>query len=319
MLNVFLPKIGRYFICALVALLVHIAGAQAAARTCTDDEAAAGNKALSLSSAQKEKATNMALPWGLPDSGFDGDELLVQRDYVTSYNAALRVPTWTAHHIVSKKLGKIDRINCFRADPRLLKKHEESSPADYREPIFDQGHMTPNGDMSSSTNAVVNSFLMSNMTPQYCHFNRGVWEMFEEIVRYWAEIHKDLYVITGAVFDQDEDGSRDDDGVAARMKSTNGNKRVAIPTHLYKILAYRANDTSVVTLAVMLPNSNKKITKPQTVKYLIDHLVTLADIKKVTGNQFFSGFGGTIHQEDKLTFWDTKDAKFSPLDSQCSP
>jgi len=91
--------------------------------------------------------------------------------------------------------------------------------------------------MTGSTNAVLNSFLMSNMTPQYCQFNEGVWEMTENIVRLWAKERGTLYVITGSIFDRNGDRQRDADASAARMRSKNNKTRVAVPTAFYKIIA----------------------------------------------------------------------------------
>jgi len=46
---------------------------------------------------------------------------------------------------------------------------------------------------------MLNTYMMSNMAPQHCAFNRGTWLILEELVRHWAEEKKTIYVITGAV------------------------------------------------------------------------------------------------------------------------
>src|SRR5262249_23968662 len=158
------------------------------------------------------------------------------------YDANLRDPLWVAYRLDANRIGVAPRIDCFRTDPRLVP-DQAATPADYDEPIFDQGHLASNADITGSLKAVLNSFLMSNMTPQYCQFNEGVWEITENLVRLWAKERGPLYVITGSVFDRNGDGRRDADGAALRMRSKNGSARIAIPSAFYKILARQKSAT----------------------------------------------------------------------------
>jgi DNA/RNA endonuclease G (NUC1) len=100
---------------ALLFAFAFIFVATAQARNCTADEKAAADKQLWLNNTDK----------------------------LIAYSGELRVPIWTAHRLQGKVLGKVERVNCFRQDPRL-KATAASSPSDYKEPIFDQGHLTPN-------------------------------------------------------------------------------------------------------------------------------------------------------------------------------
>lgn len=278
-----------------VAFLVFIAIAGfpdytwAASRNCTAAEKATANKALTLSTADRQKAIDSHLPWGVPESTINADKemLLVQMDYVIEYDQALLIPIWTAHRLDAKKLKTMDRVNCFRSDPRIKPVTSGPAPSDYVEPIFDQGHLTPNGDMAITINAVVNSFVMTNMTPQFCQFNRGVWEIFETLVRTWAGSRGTIYVTTGSVFDRDGDGKRDSDADLRRIQSDNGKSRVAIPSHFYKILIHQQNDGTVESLAVLVPNDQTQLDKAEAVSYLESHIVSIADIEAVTGLKFF--------------------------------
>jgi DNA/RNA endonuclease G (NUC1) len=70
------------------------------------------------------------------------------------------------------------RVECFRQDERLPLA-ARSRPKDYDEPSFDQGHVAPGEDMSRNIRHNVNSFIISNMAPQYGKFNRVIWRRFE--------------------------------------------------------------------------------------------------------------------------------------------
>jgi endonuclease G len=175
-----------------------------------------------------------------------------------------------------------------------------SRPSDYDERIFDQGHLAPNADMALSDTAVINSFVMSNMAPQYCQFNRGVWQILESIVRLWAKDEETLFVISGSVFDGDGDNARDDDDDARRMKSNNGQSRVAVPTHFYKVLAFENSDGVLETLSILLPHDQTDLDGDEAFDYLADHVVTLADIEAVSGVSFFPGWTGGKAEADGM-------------------
>ncbi len=279
----------------LLGLIFSIAGlsgysTDAQSRNCTAEEKAAADKQLRLNKRNQQLSIEQHLPWGVPTATIpvDNEDLLVHRDYVINYDRDLLVPTWTAHLLNAKGLGKIARVNCFRGDPRIKPPHA-SLPSDYAEPIFDQGHLSPNGDMSRALNPVINSFVMSNMAPQYCQFNRGVWQILESLVRLWVN-DKDrgtLYIITGSVFDRDNDGKRDSDAGAKRMKSNNGKSRVAVPSHFYKILVHQKGDGTVETISFLLPHDQTDLDGDAAFQYLEKHIRPIEEIQAVAGLRFF--------------------------------
>ena len=66
--------------------------------------------------------------------------------------------------------------------------------------------------MNRSEAAMINTFMFTNMAPQIgIGFNRSFWAHFEKRVREWAQDRREIYVITGSIFDRDTDGVRDAD------------------------------------------------------------------------------------------------------------
>jgi DNA/RNA endonuclease G (NUC1) len=296
-------KGGRWGWIAL-AILLSCSSAFAADRHCTKEEKEAADKVLWLSPADKKLAAQRHLPWGVPrpTQPVAHEALLAHRDYVINYDADLLVPIWTAHRLDFKRLGKSGRINCFRRDVRI-NAPGASLPADYEEPTFDQGHMTPNGDMSHSEKAVINSFIMSNMTPQFCQFNRGVWQILESIVRLWAHDAGTVYVMTGSVFDRNEDGRRDADNQATRMKSNSGKIRVAVPSHFYKIVIRKGAGGRLESIAILLPHDQTDLDGAPALAYLADNIRPIAEVEKVAGVKLLPGMRVQLHEATKGNPW----------------
>jgi DNA/RNA endonuclease G (NUC1) len=290
---------------ALAALLIVVSAAAgwspAAAANCTPAERATADAALRLSAADQRAAITTHLPWGVPraTAPITHESTLVQRDYVLGYDADLRVPLWAAERVDAARLGKVAREDCFRADPRLSAT-EASTPADFNEPIYDQGHIAPFADQSTSAIAGHNSFIMTNMAPQTCQFNRGIWQILEGITRLWATEHGTIYVLSGSVFDRDGNGVRDPDASAQHMLSRNGGQRVAIPSAFYKIIAYRRPNGSLATLAILLPHDTANPNGPAALAYLQSHVTTIAAIEAVTGLDLFPG---ATNLGESATFW----------------
>lgn len=307
----------RLLICVFI-FIAH-SSVSAVARDCSKAERQSGDRALRLSEGRSQSALNAHLPWGMPiaASNSEAQIVLVQNDYVISYDANLRVPSWTAHTIGAKKLGKNGRINCFRSDPRLADSEDSATPADYEEPIYDQGHMTPNGDMTTSVNAVINSFVMTNMAPQHCRFNCGIWQMFETLVRIWGVQHKRFYIFKGAIFAFEGISLPEEIDDLPHMRSRNGSERVAIPSHFYKVLAYQDANNSLQTLSILLEHSNRRIAAKGAIKYLKSHTVTLEEVEAMSGLKLFPAWSGPIREAGPDKFWNTTKVNLKTLDSMC--
>lgn len=260
----------------------------AAFANCSAAERTVADRALRLNATDRAASIAAHLPWGAPaaTAPTSSESVLVQRDYVIGYDADLRVPLWTAERVVASRLGAVARADCFRADPRLSAT-AASTPTDYREPIYDQGHMAPFANQSSSAIAGHNSFIMSNMAPQTCQFNRGIWQILEGITRLWATEHGIVYVLSGSVFDRDGNGVRDSDASAQHMRSNSGAERVAIPSAFYKIITIRRADGSLSTLSIVMPHDTANPDGPAALAYLQAHVTSVAAIEGVTGLDLF--------------------------------
>jgi endonuclease G, mitochondrial len=272
----------------LALMLAATLAGPALARDCSASEKATANAQLWLSPTDKQLAMDTHLRWGAPPISptATNEWYLAQRDYVILYDGDLRLPLMTAERVRSSKLRSIERTDCFRRDVRI-DAPMDSKPSDFDEPIFDQGHLAAFANQTVSKIAGNNSFVMSNMAPQTCQFNRGIWQILEGIVRLWAADRKTLYVMSGSIMDRDADGLRDADEAAARMVSNNKKRRVAVPTAFFKVVAAENDDGSVDTLAFIMPHNQQNPNGDEAVAYLQAHVTTLADVTQRTGLSLF--------------------------------
>lgn len=222
------------------------------------------------------------IPFGLPSTG----ELLFHRGYVAGHNNWLKIPNWVAYHLPREKVqGDAARSDKFVPDPEL-KPYQRSEPADYRESGFDRGHLAPAADMKSDNAEMADSFLMSNITPQVGKgFNRGIWKKLEDRVRRWAQERGEVWVVTGPVFVADAEESM------MRFQLI-GKRRVAVPTHFFKIVYSRGPEDELRVIAFLLPNA------PAAADNLPRFTTAVDAVEEQTGLDFFNALDDEL--EDSL-------------------
>ena len=290
-----LRALGAGVLLALAAGVFSAAAQAGCSCGFTPAQRATADKELWLNKRDQNASIAQHLPWGLPQTRRGGYVVreLVQRDYVTGYSTELAIPVWTAHKLTAKTLAAREkakksaadpsRKSCFRADPRLTNE-ETAVCSNYEEPVFDQGHLVPDADMPAKPIAsLVNSYVFSNIAPQYCHFNRGVWLFAEGMVRAWAKEKGEVNVISGAVFDKDRNDRPDATDAPKRLKPNKFGAAPAIATHFYKVVLHKGEDGAIEAIAILLPHNNEERTRQQARDYLQQHIVSIDAIEKVAG------------------------------------
>ncbi|KAJ7386453.1 hypothetical protein OS493_008582 [Desmophyllum pertusum] len=263
------------------------------------------NKMLDMTDEQISRLQETHLPWGVPEGGAgQGGCILTQQDFVTGYSTSLHLPLWVAYRLDGEKSSQSDkRRNCFRRDVRLNDSHS-SLCTHYSGSGFDRGHMAPKADFDTydqNDETVMNSFLLSNVAPQYHGFNAGIWLKAENMVRNLSVTYSHVYVISGSIFDENADGHRDGDANITRWLK-NDTSSVAIPTHFYKIIVRCDTNKKpyckvpgcegrLDVISFILPHLSKSpCSKVQsTSNYLLENTARVRDIELLTGIKFFSG------------------------------
>jgi DNA/RNA endonuclease G (NUC1) len=80
--------------------------------------------------------------------------------------------------------------------------------------------------------------------------NQGVWERLERLVRAWAKVSGWVHVISGSVYDHDNDSQPD--ALAQIPRTPSG--RVAVPSHFFKLVIREASPGTLEAITVLVPN-----------------------------------------------------------------
>ncbi|KAG0171409.1 nuclease [Apophysomyces sp. BC1034] len=215
-------------------------------------------------------------------------DLLKRDEYVTAFNRRDRVPNWVGEHLTKESLTP---------GPNVSRKHSKftedtSVPAlfrallsDYRGSGFDRGHMAPAGDAVATQEAMDQTFLLTNMSPQVgVGFNRNYWAYLEAFVRDLTGNFTDVYVYTGPLFLPKKQAGQFSKRGAPEYTMTYsllGDANVAVPTHFYKVILIPQGN-GFASAAFVLPNEAIDSETP-----LMEFKSDLVAIEKASGLVYF--------------------------------
>ena len=192
------------------------------------------------------------------------DQLLCREGYTVGYDYDKKVPTWVAYRLTPDNVNqRYKRSNKFKVDTEIPAQYR-SKLSDYKGSGYDRGHMAASATVDSSYNAMMESFLLSNMTPQLPGLNRQGWRYLEQYIREWTNERGELYVVTGVMF------------IGSDSIIGNG---VHVPTHFYKIVF---DSVSMDAIAFLVPH--RAISKGD----LPGFIVSVDEVERRTGLDFNS-------------------------------
>ncbi len=142
--------------------------------------------------------------------------------FTVSFNPDAHQPNYVAWELTADETdGSISRSDEFASDPDV-----EGCPtlADYRRSGFDRGHMIPAADVKWDADAMRQSHLLTNITPQDHKLNAGAWATLEANCRTWARRDSALIIISGPV-------------LSDRMpRSIGSDNTIPVPERFFKVI-----------------------------------------------------------------------------------
>ncbi|KAM3929106.1 nuclease EXOG, mitochondrial [Leptodactylus fuscus] len=216
--------------------------------------------------------------YGFPQSGTEVRQYI---SHALSYDQAKKTPRWVIEHLTKEKIvGLADRKHCrFKPDPNIPEIFNASNE-DYLRSGWSRGHMAPAGDSKYSTEAMAETFYLSNIVPQNYENNAGFWNRFEMYCRDLTQRFDDVWIVSGPLTlpVQHENGKK------SVTYQVIGKDDVAVPTHLYKVILARKkpSDETLAEGAFIVPNA------PISFQHqLPEYQVPLETLEKMSGLVFF--------------------------------
>jgi DNA/RNA endonuclease G (NUC1)/PKD repeat protein len=197
------------------------------------------------------------LEFGTPtDNTPDDEHLLVHRQFVESYNKNRGGPNWVSWDLNSSQFGPAPRCDCFSADQTLPADFYHVVDFDYRNGLYDRGHMAQSESRTTTDQENASTFLLTNILPQGAENNQGPWSAFENYVNDLARgttanpTKHEVYLIAGGLY-------------AQNPGTLKGEGKVAIPDYTWKIAVIMADGkgladvhsaADIQVIAVEMPN-----------------------------------------------------------------
>jgi endonuclease G len=215
-------------------------------------------------------------------SAFSSEEIIHKKFFTLNYNEEHEVANWVSYELDEVKLQNcVKRTDSFRADPDVST--GSAVDDDYKGSGFDRGHLVPAGDMKFHKDAMRETFVFSNMTPQPANFNRGKWGVLENLMRSWGAKYKKIWIVTGPVLRN---------GLPAIGKKN----QVSVPDEYFKVIV-RQSGSSYEGMAFLMPTN---VPSPDLKSYV----VTIDAVEEATGFDFFTFVSEKVEQTSDFAKWD---------------
>ncbi len=224
----------------------------------------------------------------------NGGEIVHHTYHSLAYNESTEQADWIAYELSRRQLDapRVERTDYFDEDTSLSQ--GSASFYDYKGSGYTKGHLVPAADRAFSRQAMEETFLMSNISPQARAFNGGVWRELEESVRDWTRAAGSLYIVTGPIFE-------------ASDTRTIGENRVRIPSSFYKVIL-DADEPGRKAIGFVLPNE-------RSVLPLQTYALSVDAVEEKTGIDFYHElFTDTLEdqleREVDLSLWPISQARY---------
>lgn len=195
--------------------------------------------------------------------------ILRNQAYMLEYSESLENPLWVTYKVTKAKYRSGKRPSGFSSDWRS---YQQVKHTDYTRSGYDRGHMAPNYVIASryGRSAQLETFLMTNISPQKPKLNQKSWQRLEEVIANdFSKQNGDFWVTTGPIFNANP----------KHLKNSN----VKIPNAFYKILIKPSTpQTPAKALAFIFPQNAKPTAS------LMTFVTTIDEVERLTGIDFFA-------------------------------
>ena len=256
---------------------------------CENEETLLANeKLIEVTNTRKKELKKIHIPYGKPRDFNNDLIMLIHEDFIIGYDTVLNIPLWVSYLLTSEwAKDTLFRKDCFRDDPRLRENSNQETCKIYSGSGYDRGHLAPRNDFNRSRTAQLNTFIFSNIVPQFPKHNRNTWKYLEHYINEKTKEKglDSLIIVTGVIFDHDYDNKPDEKN---RIPMISESRPLPVASDFYKIILEKNNDSTFKALAIIIPHENIKRKEYESLAYIESDCLTSIDIiEKKTGINFF--------------------------------
>lgn len=250
------------------------------------------NKAIKRTEfpALKKTGKQKVIVYRMTSTSYDKDGV----NFSVEWDCDKRSQRWTCYQMHKGYSGKYTRVSNFYFDTTNLNSNEYWGEYTYF-PRYDRGHICPSGDRTASEEMNSQTFVMTNMQPQYHQFNgyddsgnSGLWLRMENQLRKWADklsATDTIFVCKGGTIDSETN-------IITRI----GGKLI-VPKYFYMAIL-RKSSFGYAGMAFWSEQKNEWCTK----ETLRSHAISIAELEKRTGIDFFCNLPDDVEAQVEKTF-----------------
>ena len=221
-------------------------------------------------------AGNMELP------ALEADDIVLEHSgYVSSYNASARIPEWVAYELTSEETeGSAERGDrMFKMDPSYKK--TQAMREDYSGSNWTKGHMAPAADFRWDSDAMEETFYLTNVCPQSEALNTGDWEYLERQVRRWAKEYGNVWVVCGPVIGENRYGKI-------------GQHKVVVPDAFFKAVMVHTG-FGYSAIGFLMGNDSERY-------YLKDCALSINELEDITGLDMYPALDDSFEEKVEASY-----------------
>ncbi len=211
----------------------------------------------------------------LPD--YTPQDLVIRHDgFVLSYDADARIPKWVAYELTAEETnGDAERDELiFRMDPSYNR--TQAMREDYYDSGWTKGHMACAGDFKWDSDAMEETFYLTNICPQNEELNKGDWNYLERQCRNWARKYGMVWIVCGPI-------------VGTNRYGTIGDRDVVVPDAFFKAVLAPGKKNGYQSIAFVMGNDAKRY-------YLDKCSMSVNELEKRLGFDFFTALPDDVEE-----------------------
>lgn len=241
--------------------------------------------------ALKKTGKQKVIVYRMTSTSYDKDGV----NFSVEWDCDKRSQRWTCYQMHKGYSGKYTRVSNFYFDTTNLNGNEYWGEYKYFPGGYDRGHICPSGDRTASKEMNAQTFVMTNMQPQYGEFNgydksgnNGLWLRMENQLRKWADklsATDTIFVCKGGTIDSETN-------IITRI----GGKLI-VPKYFYMAIL-RKSSFGYAGMAFWSEQKNEW----RTNETLGSHAISIAELEKRTGIDFFCNLPDDVEAQVEKTF-----------------